>query len=354
MDSTIRTNSPMITNDRHQMATQFPNAVAAANSPAQAQAQAPQQQATFLSILKEGKMQLQEINMASKPDSPIECLLKSLIICTNQFLAYADQYPNNFTQFLPENMKLPMITIDMYIARILKYSPCSKECFITTLMYIDRLITKRGFVVNSYNIHRILITGILVAAKYLDDIFYNNHFYSQVGGVSVKEINSLELDLLKLLSFDVGTDFQTYIEYSSAMEMYSQRIQQHLCVPVASSLPVAFPDVNLLDSIVFLKDSPSKDKRHPSRPSPNTQHQSTSSSSSSSSYTHPNCQTASSCSSSSSNHNNNHITTNSTIGNNVNNYINTKSNCDDSSNKPAYLHQSIPSFRYQPQPDCVA
>jgi hypothetical protein len=40
-----------------------------------------------------------------------------------------------------------------------KYAACSGECFVLALVYIDRIIQSNPtFVVNSLNIHRLLIT----------------------------------------------------------------------------------------------------------------------------------------------------------------------------------------------------
>ncbi len=39
------------------------------------------------------------------------------------------------------------------------------------------------------------------AAKLTDDNFYNNAFYAKIGGVATRELNRLELELLKLLDF---------------------------------------------------------------------------------------------------------------------------------------------------------
>lgn len=53
----------------------------------------------------------------------------------------------------------------------------------------------------------------MVAAKFIDDCFYNNAYYAKVGGVNESEINALELDFLFLINFslDVGHDvFQQY------------------------------------------------------------------------------------------------------------------------------------------------
>ncbi|KAF2077618.1 hypothetical protein CYY_001081 [Polysphondylium violaceum] len=208
---------------RNQISTQYPS----------------QTPVTILSILKDKRIQLGEISNSWGENG--DWLLRSLVMAINQLLSINDEFPNNYSHFLPEHMKLPMITIEGYISRIIKYSPCSKECFIIILMYIDRLIQKRNFIVNSYNIHRILITSVLIAAKYLDDIFYNNQFYSQVGGVTVKEINIMELDFLKLLSFDLSANSVVYSVYLSHFESYTQKIQTELNFkPNIESLPTPF------------------------------------------------------------------------------------------------------------------
>eukprot|EP00494_Astrolonche_serrata_P022670 UN22927 len=78
----------------------------------------------------------------------------------------------------------PPITIEDYLERIAKYSCCSEECFVLALIYIDRLIQcNPAFLVNSLNVHRIIITSVMLAAKFFDDHYYNNAYYGKVGGV---------------------------------------------------------------------------------------------------------------------------------------------------------------------------
>ena len=45
------------------------------------------------------------------------------------------------------------------------------------------------------------IFSLMLAAKFFDDLFYNNAFYAKLGGVSPGEMNALELELLHLLDF---------------------------------------------------------------------------------------------------------------------------------------------------------
>jgi hypothetical protein len=63
---------------------------------------------------------------------------------------------------------------------ILKYAGCSPECFVLSLVYIDRLIQRNGVTLCSLNIHRVIITSLMLAAKFFDDQYYNNAFYAKV------------------------------------------------------------------------------------------------------------------------------------------------------------------------------
>lgn len=76
---------------------------------------------------------------------------------------------------------IPTIDLQSYLGRILKYCPCSNECFLSVLVYFDRMSrNSSGLRIDSYNIHRLVITGIMVASKFFSDIFYTNARYAKV------------------------------------------------------------------------------------------------------------------------------------------------------------------------------
>lgn len=81
---------------------------------------------------------------------------------------------------------LPTIDIFSYLSRILRYCPCSNECFLSLLVYFDRMSknqlarTGRPFSIDSYNIHRLIIAGIMVSSKYFSDVYYTNTRYAKV------------------------------------------------------------------------------------------------------------------------------------------------------------------------------
>jgi len=118
---------------------------------------------------------------------------------------------NQVTKF--HALRPPSISVQDYLDRIRKYASCSAECFVLALVYIDRLIQHAGLVVSSLNIHRVVITSVMLAAKYFDDHYYNNAYYAKIGGVPCTEMNSLELEFLFLINFTLYVQPESYTKY---------------------------------------------------------------------------------------------------------------------------------------------
>ncbi|KAL5973821.1 Cyclin-U4-1 [Asimina triloba] len=111
----------------------------------------------------------------------------------------------------------PPISIQSYLERIFKYANCSPSCFVVAYVYLDRFAQHQPTLpINSFNVHRLLVTSVMVAAKFMDDMYYNNAYYAKVGGISTTEMNYLELDFLFGLSFHLNvtpTTFRIYCSY---------------------------------------------------------------------------------------------------------------------------------------------
>ncbi|KAF9121742.1 hypothetical protein BGW39_010292 [Mortierella sp. 14UC] len=79
-------------------------------------------------------------------------------------------------------------------------------------------------IINSFNIHRLLITSILVACKFSSDVFYPNVRYARVGGLPLSELNQLELEFLFLSQFELNTTESELQAYGNKLLMYHQRM----------------------------------------------------------------------------------------------------------------------------------
>lgn len=67
-------------------------------------------------------------------------------------------------------VRAPSISIPKYLERLYKYTNCSPSCFVVGYVYIDRLLHRHpDSLVISLNVHRLLVTCVMVASKILDD-----------------------------------------------------------------------------------------------------------------------------------------------------------------------------------------
>lgn len=93
------------------------------------------------------------------------------------------------------------------------------SCFVVAYAYIDRLIQQQPHLrITSLNVHRILITSVLVAAKFLDDMYYDNAYYAKIGGITTREMNTLEWEFLFLLDFRLQVTVSVFESYCSHLE----------------------------------------------------------------------------------------------------------------------------------------
>ncbi|CAI9772729.1 unnamed protein product [Fraxinus pennsylvanica] len=132
----------------------------------------------------------------------LSCVLEKLVACNDQLVLGLAQLGKSLNAF--DGVKAPRITILNYIERIYKYTNCSPSCFVVGYVHIDRLVHRYpNSLVVSLNVHRLLVTCVMVASKILDHVHYNNAFYARIGGVTSTELNKLEVKLLFLLDFGV-------------------------------------------------------------------------------------------------------------------------------------------------------
>ena len=100
--------------------------------------------------------------------------------------------------------KAPPISLEEYLLRLHKYCPMSTGVYLATALYIHRLaITERIIPVTARNCHRLLLAGLRVAMKALEDLSYPHRRFSKVGGVTETELGRLEISFCFLTNFDL-------------------------------------------------------------------------------------------------------------------------------------------------------
>ncbi|KAF9115257.1 hypothetical protein BGX27_008378 [Mortierella sp. AM989] len=84
-------------------------------------------------------------------------------------------------------------------------------------------VASNGFRINSFNVHRLLITCIMVAAKFTSDHFYSNARYAKVGGLSLLELNQLELEFLFTTRFELNVKVEELQRVGDSLLRFKSR-----------------------------------------------------------------------------------------------------------------------------------
>ena len=111
--------------------------------------------------------------------------------------------------------KIPSITINDYIERLLKYSKVSEEIFILVLIYIDKINRNNKINLNYNNIHKLIFVSFIVTIKFHEDEHYSLKYYAKLGGLSLKEIINLEYIFLTLLDFRLYISEELFQKYNN-------------------------------------------------------------------------------------------------------------------------------------------
>lgn len=145
----------------------------------------------------------------------------------------------NLTRF--HSRTPPSISLHDYLRRIVKYACVEKACLLVLLIYIDRICELHPeFTISSLTVHRFLITAVTVSSKALCDSYCTNTHYAKVGGISTHELNALELELLKLIDWNLTSSGPTLQQY------YANLVHQHPCYERCRSAPENNADLRAL------------------------------------------------------------------------------------------------------------
>ncbi|KAK4445087.1 cyclin-domain-containing protein [Podospora aff. communis PSN243] len=92
------------------------------------------------------------------------------------------------------------------------------------------------FVVDSFNIHRLIIAGVTCASKFFSDVFYTNSRYAKVGGLPLPELNHLELQFLLLNDFRLAVPVEDLEAYATMLvEFYAREVVAQRSRPVTGT-----------------------------------------------------------------------------------------------------------------------
>ncbi|KAK6911540.1 Cyclin PHO80-like [Dillenia turbinata] len=110
------------------------------------------------------------------------------------------------------------IGIQSYIEHIFKFANCTPSCFVRGCIYMDRFLQEKGIRLTSYNVHRLLITSIMVASKLREDESSDIKHFALVGAIPEEELKLMELDFLTTLKFNLHVADEIFNNYCKQLK----------------------------------------------------------------------------------------------------------------------------------------
>eukprot|EP00826_Nyctotherus_ovalis_P014860 TRINITY_DN1417_c0_g1_i1.p1 TRINITY_DN1417_c0_g1~~TRINITY_DN1417_c0_g1_i1.p1 ORF type:complete len:126 (-),score=5.54 TRINITY_DN1417_c0_g1_i1:137-514(-) len=121
------------------------------------------------------------------------------------------------------------------------YSGYSDSCFVLAFAYIDRLLQNNpGFILTKYNSHRIGFNEVCINSSinnanvnissaspmqinYSEDNYFDNAVFARIGGISLPELNLLEIYTLLLLRHELYVDSELYFLYTQELQLQNMK-----------------------------------------------------------------------------------------------------------------------------------
>lgn len=153
-------------------------------------------------------------------ESMVSCedVLYGVASVLEHFIARSEQQGKCVRTPFDGPLGAPGASVHAFLEHIMNSGLCSKECFIMSLVYGERILQKHhDFTISRNNVQRFVLISVLVGSKILDDFYCRNMYYAMAGGLEKSELNALELKLCDLLNFDLNVQPEEFAMYRDSL-----------------------------------------------------------------------------------------------------------------------------------------
>eukprot|EP01066_Platyproteum_vivax_P006435 Platyproteum_vivax@DN2233_c0_g1_i1.p1 len=137
----------------------------------------------------------------------------------SDFMRLPNRKPSVFDSDFAEK-----VSLNSYFRRIRKYFQCSNEAYVLALIYLNRLT---GFSINQSSVHKLFLTSLVVAAKFIDDEYLYNWAYAKVGFCSLKSLNELEDAFLELIHYNLHVKVKEFVKFRNYLLVTCYKVPLH-------------------------------------------------------------------------------------------------------------------------------
>ena len=172
----------------------------------------------YLTVYSSKSLSKQDEFSAENNSSSIDkTLIKTIKIFAELLTEICEQSKNNNSKsiyiksFMTKN--IPSISLKNYIKRLFLNAKMNESTIILILIYIDKICSMNNITISYYNIYKLILGSMIIAIKYNEDKFYPPELYAKLGGVTVCELNLLEIEFFKLIDFQLFVKEEIFLKY---------------------------------------------------------------------------------------------------------------------------------------------
>ena len=141
-----------------------------------------------------------------------EKTLEVVVSCANYIIRTNDGVDDApITQY--DSKVVPGFTFESYAHRLKTHFQCSDAAIILGMIYVTKVVDSMSISLTQRNVHRVYLVCLLIACKFIEDHFYTNTYYAKSGGVSLDEMNRLEVQTLKQLDWNFCVSRGCYFDF---------------------------------------------------------------------------------------------------------------------------------------------
>eukprot|EP00287_Rhodomonas_sp_CCMP768_P016551 CAMPEP_0196759092 /NCGR_PEP_ID=MMETSP1091-20130531/104525_1 /TAXON_ID=302021 /ORGANISM="Rhodomonas sp., Strain CCMP768" /LENGTH=267 /DNA_ID=CAMNT_0042107933 /DNA_START=20 /DNA_END=820 /DNA_ORIENTATION=+ len=168
--------------------------------------------------IESGSLSMEELNEVMKWD---DALQQSLVHLCAEMLDDTVQHNEERKKECELKAfvgKAPRISPAEFVKRITKHSQCSTSCLVVACIYLQRLKDKNPKTyMTGTTFQKLFGVAAMVASKFLDEIACSNKHWAEIVGITMKQMNALEVEFLFRLSFELNVTREDYDFFADAM-----------------------------------------------------------------------------------------------------------------------------------------
>ncbi|CAM42370.1 putative cyclin 11 [Leishmania braziliensis MHOM/BR/75/M2904] len=131
--------------------------------------------------------------------------------------------PHGFHLFQSERPSGSYVAL---LTRFAEYTYISVSTLLSAVIYLDRLCLRHPrLLLTTRNIEKLLVAAVRIASKVVDLRSVNNKNFASVFSVPVQDMNELESEFLKLMSFDVFLSPKEFNNYAHLVQLPAAYMQ---------------------------------------------------------------------------------------------------------------------------------